>query len=59
MIFADNILRVQHDDGYGVEFNALDAMKLVDAHHDPLKVAVAQAWREARYSIVFNLNAVE
>nr|XP_022344260.1 TIP41-like protein [Crassostrea virginica] len=50
MIFADNVLRVVHDDGYGIEFNALDALKCVDAHHDPLKVAVSQAWREARSS---------
>ncbi|KAL4232786.1 hypothetical protein ACF0H5_007473 [Mactra antiquata] len=48
MIFAENILRVQHSAGYGIEFNALDALKLVDAHHDPLKVAVAEAWKEAR-----------
>lgn len=48
MIFADNVLRVVHSDGYGIEFNALDALKRVDAHHDPLKVAVSQAWREAR-----------
>lgn len=48
MIFADNILRIVHSDGYGIEFNALDALKCVDAHHDPLKVAVSQAWREAR-----------
>ena len=49
MIFADNVLRVEHQAGYGVEFNALDALKLVDAHHDSLKVAVSDAWREARY----------
>lgn len=48
MIFADNVLRVVHSDGFGIEFNALDALKRVDAHHDPLKVAVSQAWREAR-----------
>lgn len=48
MIFADNVLRVVHSDGYGIEFKALDALKRVDAHHDPLKVAVSQAWREAR-----------
>ena len=48
MIFADNVLRLQHAAGFGVEFNALEALKLVDAHNDPLKVAVAQAWKEAR-----------
>ena len=53
MIFADNVLRVEHQGGYGVEFNALDALKLVDAHHDSLKVAVSDAWREARYNSKF------
>ncbi|XP_064617649.1 LOW QUALITY PROTEIN: TIP41-like protein [Liolophura sinensis] len=48
MIFADNVLRIQHDDGFGLEFNALDALRRVDADHDPLKVAVSEAWKEAR-----------
>lgn len=48
MIFADNILKLEHQNGFGVNFNSLDALKLVDAHHDPLKVAVSQAWQEAR-----------
>ena len=49
MIFADNILRLQHTAGFGMEFTALEALKLVDAKHDHLKVAVAQAWKEARF----------
>ena len=48
MVFADNILRVEHMAGFGIEFNALDALKCVDAHHDSVKVAASQAWREAR-----------
>ena len=48
MIFADNILRIEHCEGFGLEFSALDALKLVDAHNDPLKVAVAEEWKEAR-----------
>lgn len=48
MVFADNVLRIEHTAGFGVEFCALDALKCVDAHHDPLKVAVSQAWMEAR-----------
>ena len=48
MVFADNVLRLQHAEGFGIEFNALDALRLVDAEHDHLKVAVSQAWREAR-----------
>lgn len=56
MIFADNVLRVVHSDGFGIEFNALDALKQVDAHHDPLKVAVSQAWREARLTHITILS---
>jgi type 2A phosphatase activator TIP41 len=49
MVFADNLLRLEHAAGFGIEFNALDALKRVDAHNDLLKVAVSDAWREARF----------
>ena len=49
MIFADNILQLRHQKGFGIEFNALDALKLVDPENDLLKVAVAKAWKDARY----------
>ena len=49
MLFADNLLRLEHAAGFGIEFNALDALKRVDAHNDLLKVAVSDAWREARF----------
>lgn len=48
MVFADNLLRLQHDKGFGIEFNALEALRLVDDKHDLMKVAVSQAWKEAR-----------
>ena len=48
MVFADNVLRLEHSDGFGLEFNALDALKRVDAHNDVLKVAATKVWREAR-----------
>lgn len=49
MVFAENILRIEYPPKQiGVEFNALDALKLVDATRDSIKVAVADAWREAR-----------
>ena len=51
MIFAKNGLRLEHDSGFGIEFNALDALKLVDPEHDLLKVAATQAWTEARYNM--------
>jgi hypothetical protein len=31
MVFADNLLRLEHAAGFGIEFNALDALKRVDA----------------------------
>ena len=50
MVFPDNVLRIQLSDGSkGIEFNALDALKLVNDKEDLVKVAVAEAWKEARY----------
>ncbi|XP_074660671.1 TIP41-like protein [Tubulanus polymorphus] len=48
MVFADNVLRVQHEHGFGFEFNPLDALKRVDAEHDLMKVAGSDAWLKAR-----------
>lgn len=48
MLFADNYVRVKHDDGFGIEFTALDALRSVDPTHDLMQVAVSQAWKEAR-----------
>uniref|UniRef100_A0A8C7PXD6 TIP41-like protein n=1 Tax=Oncorhynchus mykiss TaxID=8022 RepID=A0A8C7PXD6_ONCMY len=48
MLFGDNILRIQHTDGYGIEFNAIDALKRVNNMHDSVKVACAQEWQESR-----------
>jgi len=48
MVFGDNFLRIMHEDGYGIEFNALDALRLVNDNQDLMKVAIAKAWAEAR-----------
>ncbi|XP_054710061.1 TIP41-like protein [Uloborus diversus] len=48
MTFANNVLRLEHDNGFAIEFNALDALKMVDSKNDSLKVAVAEAWAESR-----------
>uniref|UniRef100_A0A3P9I1B8 TIP41-like protein n=1 Tax=Oryzias latipes TaxID=8090 RepID=A0A3P9I1B8_ORYLA len=48
MLFGDNVLRIQHADGYGVEFNAIDALKRVNNMDDAVKVACAQEWQESR-----------
>ncbi|CAG5126453.1 unnamed protein product [Candidula unifasciata] len=48
MVFPENFLRIHHKSGCGVEFNALDALRLVDAHSDPIKVAVSREWQTSR-----------
>ncbi|XP_057376882.1 TIP41-like protein [Daphnia carinata] len=48
MVFPDNILRIQLSSGAGIEFNALDALKLVNDKEDSVKVAIAEAWNESR-----------
>nr|CAG4642581.1 EOG090X07SL [Evadne anonyx] len=51
MVFPDNILRIQHTNGSGIEFNALEALKLVNDKEDVIKVAVAEAWKESRAGV--------
>lgn len=48
MLFGDNVLRIQHTDGFGIEFNAIDALKQVNNAQDMVKVACAQEWQESR-----------
>ncbi|KAM9765094.1 TIP41-like protein [Menidia menidia] len=48
MLFGDNLLRIQHQDGFGIEFNAVDALKRVSVGEDTVKVACAQEWQESR-----------
>merc|ERR1711928_11402 len=51
MVFPDNILRIQHSNGSGIEFNALEALKLLNDKEDIIKVAVAEAWTESRAGV--------
>ncbi|CAL1534867.1 unnamed protein product [Lymnaea stagnalis] len=48
MVFAENFLRIDHQSGCGIDFNALDALRLVDPHSDPIKVAASKEWQNAR-----------
>ena len=48
MIFDKNVLRIEHEGGFGLEFNTKDALARVDPDHDTVKVANAQEWAEAR-----------
>jgi len=48
MTYDQKILVVTHTEGFGVELSALDALKLVNAEKDLMKVAVSEAWRSSR-----------
>lgn len=48
MLFASNSLRLEHHDGFGIEFNPTDALKLVDNQKEHIKVAYAEEWQKNR-----------
>ncbi|GIY65213.1 TIP41-like protein [Caerostris darwini] len=48
MTFPTNSIRLEHENGFGIEFNALEALKLVDSKNDVMKVAISEAWQESR-----------
>lgn len=54
MVFPENRLILEHTNGAQLQFNALDALKLVDAHHESVKVAAAQEWKSARQVDLIN-----
>lgn len=59
MLFKDNILKLEHYTGVGIEFNPLDALKLVKETKDPLRVAVAGGWQSARSDFPFAKKIVK
>ncbi|XP_071486591.1 TIP41-like protein [Diadema antillarum] len=59
MLFGENKLKVQHTAGFGIEFNTIDALWRVDNKNDPVKVAYANAWREARSDCEFISKVVK
>lgn len=59
MLFNNNLLRLEHSCGVGVEFNPLDALRLVEETKDPLRVAVADGWQSARADCPFAKNVIK
>lgn len=49
MVFPNNVLSLVHDCGAEINFNALDALKIVSNGRLPFKVACADVWQESRY----------
>jgi hypothetical protein len=54
MIFGDNFIRVEHiESGWGIEFNASDALDRVDkTGNNMLQVSYSKEWQKNRYSYV-------
>ncbi|KAA0198114.1 hypothetical protein HAZT_HAZT009508 [Hyalella azteca] len=59
MIFNKNVLRIEHETGAAIEFNALDALReLRDVDLDNIQVAHATEWQEARKDCEHTQNVV-
>ncbi|KAF5308104.1 hypothetical protein FQR65_LT00647 [Abscondita terminalis] len=48
MVFPNNTLLLSHTSGIKIEFNALDALKLVSSGQLDLKVSCSESWMESR-----------
>ena len=51
MCFGDTKLEVKHSQGFGLSFNAMDALRRVDNKKDTMKVAYAAEWQKERQSV--------
>ena len=51
MIFGDNLISIDHESGWGVEFNTYDALDRVDkTGGSMLQVAHSKEWQSTRYA---------
>ena len=48
MLFKDNTVQIKHEKGFGIEFNAINALEKVNAHEDLVHVSLSKEWLEAR-----------
>ena len=58
MCFGDTLLHINNTCGFGISFNAVDALKLVDNKHDKMKVAYATEWQGEREGVLGVTNEV-
>lgn len=56
MVFPQNKLRLCHSTGFIIEFNALDALKLVVVGSMPVRVACSEDWKLTRRGTGFTEN---
>ena len=48
MLFANNKLEISHESGAKLQFLPLEALRLVNAHEDLIRVSYAEAWLASR-----------
>jgi hypothetical protein len=49
MVFDHNSLHIEHETGWGIEFNALDALKCMMGYEDrSIQVTYASHWQQKR-----------
>jgi len=49
MVFPESFLRLEHVSGVVLEFQALEALKLVNDTEEPIKIAAAEEWGKQRW----------
>lgn len=58
MVFPRNVFKLQHQNGFSIEFNALDALKRVIVGEMSVKVACSEDWKLSRMATGFTDNAI-
>lgn len=48
MVFPNNVLKLTHDSGCSIEFNALDSLVKVSNGKQVVKIACSDSWKESR-----------
>ena len=57
MIFGDNLVSIDHETGWGVQFNTYDALDRVDkTGGSMLQVAHSREWQSTRYAAAYTVG---
>ena len=58
MIFGDNLVSIDHEKGWGIQFNTYDALDRVDkTGGSMLQVAHSREWQSTRYAGAYAIRA--
>ena len=48
MVFTQNCVKIEHSDGFGINFEPIEPLRFVNDHEDLIHVAMAKEWMAAR-----------